>query len=129
MANYFSDNELKCKCGCGLLKLAPAFKEHLNQLREEFGLPMHPTSCCRCSKHNKAIGGHKKSLHVGDNPYHKTGGACAVDLDISKYSKDEREQLIFLAGCNKWSVGLGKTFLHLDLRVYYTGLGRACFGY
>ncbi len=129
MKNYFSDNELKCKCGCGLLNFAPGFREHLNHLRDEFGIPMRVNSCCRCYKHNEAIGGHEKSLHVGDNPYHKTKGTIAIDIDTSAYSRDEREQLIYLAAVNNWSVGLGDTFLHLDLRKYYTGLGRVCFGY
>ena len=129
MTNYFTDNELKCKCGCGLLNLAPAFRSHLNELREEFGKAMIVNSCCRCEKHNKAIGGHPHSLHVGENSYHKTGGTCAIDIDTSRMLISDRMKLIFLASVNGWSVGLGSTFLHLDLRKLYVNLPQVCFDY
>ena len=126
---YFTDDELRCKCGCRQLVLSPAFREHLNDLRESFGRPMIVNSCCRCFEHNQAIGGHPKSLHVCDKSFHKTKGTCAVDIDTSSMSKDDREKLIFLASAKGWSVGLGKTFLHLDLRTAYTAFPQACFNY
>ena len=127
--NYFTDDELRCK-GSSFLMLAPGFRGKLNELREAFGKPMVVNSCCRSYAHNAKVGGHPHSLHVcDDNGYHKTKGSCAIDIDTSSMSENDREKLIFLATANGWSVGLGGTFLHLDLRTAYTTLPQACFDY
>src|SRR3990167_3927787 len=81
----FHDYEFWCKCGqCNhLLILHPGFIESLQEVREDFGLVMTPTSGCRCRAHNLLINGHPNSLHVGDLPAHVDKGqkgTLAVDL-------------------------------------------------
>jgi len=117
MKNFFPDSELRCKC-CGLLRLHPGFMDKLNGLREEFGRPMTPNSCCRCKKHNASIPGHPNSLHVADFPAHaKAEGALAIDIHTP--DGEYRGALFALAWKRGWSIGWNakKNFLHLDRRI------------
>jgi hypothetical protein len=124
----FSINELRCK-GSGLLILAPGFGEELQALRDAFGKPMTINSACRSLLYNKQISGHPRSLHICDYPPHETGGCCAVDVATAVRPKEYREELQQLAWDRGWSIGLGNTFLHLDLRIRYTKLPKAMFVY
>lgn len=63
---HFKPSEMTCKCGCGTnntdLRLMKIFE---NYIRPHFGnKPIIITSGCRCSKHNKAVGGVQGSRHV-----------------------------------------------------------------
>lgn len=61
---YFKKEEFTCKCGCGLNNLDLKLASILEQIREHFGKACIVTSGCRCSKHNKAVGGVQGSRHV-----------------------------------------------------------------
>lgn len=61
---YFKQNEFTCKCGCGLNRMDLKLVKILDEIREFFGKPIIIMSGCRCSKHNKAVGGVQGSLHV-----------------------------------------------------------------
>lgn len=50
----FSDAELTCHCGCGLLP-PQEFQDRLQELREEFDTPMVITSGARCPEHNARV--------------------------------------------------------------------------
>lgn len=54
--NYFSDAELTCKCGCGLLP-TPAFRVRLNGLRVAYGKPLVVSSGSRCPEYNARVSG------------------------------------------------------------------------
>lgn len=54
--NYFSDKELACKCGCGLLPSSP-FRALLNTLRHRFGRPLIVSSGARCPAYNARVSG------------------------------------------------------------------------
>lgn len=114
----FSEKELECKCGyCGPLVLAPGFEAAARQLRLGFGYPMTVTSGGRCLTHNKAEGGHPRSLHVFDQPHWPTGGLAAFDIAM----RDGRYNLALIgeASAQGWSVGINdaKKFIHLDRRI------------
>jgi zinc D-Ala-D-Ala carboxypeptidase len=49
--NYFSDDELRCQCGCNELIFDPAVRTALNAVRMEYGKPMVVTSGYRCPNH------------------------------------------------------------------------------
>lgn len=129
MLRYFTDAELACKC-CGVVRLAHGFGEQLDALREAWGVSMLLTSACRCRKHNAAVGGKPNSFHrfdkVSSDPYY-TPGTCAVDVSISDGPSAWR--LAKLAMDNGWSVGVNKTFLHLDRRSVYTHFRPPLFTY
>lgn len=113
---YFSHEELQCP-STHVVKLAPSFGAHLDKLRMVFGKPMLVNSCCRSKAHNEYIGGHPRSLHVYDDPYHKTGGTMAIDISTNSYLAIEKVRLINLAWQHNWSIGVAKNFIHLDRRV------------
>lgn len=114
--DFFTHKELMCK-DTHTVKLADGFKDKLNYLRAQFNRPMVVNSCCRSKSHNEAIGGHPRSLHVYDAPYHPTGGCMAIDISIKGWSIEEWASFIDLAVRNGWSVGLNKSFIHIDRRV------------
>jgi hypothetical protein len=119
----FSHDELACRhCGRGLL--APGFGPRLIYLRLALDLPMTVTSACRCAVHNRAVGGHERSLHVFDAPAHETGGTAAIDIAMRDGVYNHR--LVTIAGNLGWAVGINfaSRFIHLDRRVDY-GVARA----
>ena len=110
---YFSHKELSCSAS-GVVLLAHGFLDDLIGLRKEYDKPMKVNSCCRSKAYNKHERGHPRSLHVYDNPYHPTGGACAIDIAMT--DSQDRAKLIRIALTRGWSVGVAKAFVHLDRR-------------
>lgn len=78
----FTENELKCKCGCGSFNIDNEFLIRLQAFRYMLKQGMIPTSCCRCEKHNKAVGGVDTSLHQCE-----TKPTTAVDFYCSNMNK------------------------------------------
>jgi len=96
IANVPNDPELE-----RLKRLAQA----LEKVRAEMGVPISITSGFRNAATNKAVGGATKSRHmVGD----------AADITIGKHDRRKLLQAAINAGFR--GIGLGKTFLHVDLR-------------
>jgi zinc D-Ala-D-Ala carboxypeptidase len=54
--SFFTDKELACRCGCGLLP-PPDFRAKLERLRERFGKPLIVTSGARCAMYNELVSG------------------------------------------------------------------------
>lgn len=109
---YFSEGELACK-GSGVLKLDPRFEKALLEYRRKIMIPLYVNSCCRTPAHNKAIGGASGSYHLTE---HNDGreGTMAIDLAVTDPVK--RRLMIELALKLGWSVGVYKTFIHIDRR-------------
>lgn len=124
---YFPENEVRCK-GTGVIKMDKRFADLLVETRHEWKKPLVPNSVCRTPSHNDKVGGHPSSLHLTENPKHKTNGTCAVDISWVNWSRQER--LNFAKFCWKkgWSVGLHNSFIHLDLRTV-AGLSQSTFLY
>ena len=103
--NYFSDNELMCKCGCGELKFSPKTRNRLNVLRADYGKPMIISSGYRCHEYND-----KK----GYTQTHATGHA--VDVQINR--KEAHKLLRLALSYGFTGIGIkqhGKNrYLHLD---------------
>lgn len=121
----FKRSELACKA-TGEVVLHPGFATQLAWLRMCLGKPMYVTSCCRSSTHNAAVGGHPRSLHVYDVPHHGAKGTLAID--IARGEPKYNYRLVQLALANGWSVGISKTFIHLDKRTM-VDLPENIFGY
>jgi len=62
-SKHFSFKELSCRCGCGMLP-SQSFIDKLDEIREAYGKPILLTCAARCSVHNRAVGGARKSAHV-----------------------------------------------------------------
>jgi len=106
---YFSDEELACRCGECDGEMKPSFMVRLIEMREFLGFPFPITSAYRCEAHNKAVGGAKDSYHTQGR---------AVDIAVSH---DQAWQVIVAA--KKFGFrGIGvsqkgtKRFIHLDNR-------------
>lgn len=115
ITKHFTKEELVCKCGCGAFNLAEGFAEKLEELRNALDKPMIVTSCCRCDNKNIMVGGAKDSYHKVTNDI--SNGTCAIDIKRKNYDYDSH--LISIALELGWSVGIAKTFIHLDRRSDY----------
>ena len=74
------------------------------------------TGGCRCPQHNKDVRGHHNSMHMTFKENKKIG-ATAFDLRIRGKSYGWRNKLIREALALGFSVGINKSFIHLDLRI------------
>jgi uncharacterized protein YcbK (DUF882 family) len=107
MTPHFSDDELACKCGCGMLPQAD-FMAKVEKLRVKAGFPFPVTSGARCPKHNNAVSG------TGLIGPHTTGRA--IDIAVSRA---QAHRLLVLA-CAAGFTGIGvnqkgnNRFIHLD---------------
>lgn len=110
MWEYFTREELMCRCGCGGMEMDPYFMDKLHSLRKALGFPLTVSSGYRCPDYNKRI---SKS---GYNGPHTTGRA--VDIAISG---GDALKLIQYA-CNFHLLGIGvkqsgpheKRYIHID---------------
>jgi len=94
---YFSANEVK--------GLKHEFVDKLDKVREFAGFPMIINSGYRTPEHNKRVGGVPTSAHL-------TG--LAADIRI-KNSKQRHELLKAAIACGFTRIGIGDTFVHLDI--------------
>lgn len=102
--SYFSDKEMKCKCGCDSCDMDINFLCMLNKARAIDGKPWKINSAYRCSKHNASVGGKKTSAHLH---------GCAADISApTSARKFEIVSAAMQAGFNR--IGVGKNFVHLD---------------
>ena len=60
---HFTDRELACRCGCGLLPTQELL-DALEAVRLIYGRPIHITSGARCEAHNAAVMGAPGSAHI-----------------------------------------------------------------
>lgn len=123
---YFRHAELACRKS-GVVKLAEGFGNRIDDVREAWGKVLKVNSCCRSAGHNKAVGGHLKSLHVYDIPMHPTGGTCAIDFAFA--DGKEKGEFVKLAWSMGFSVGVNKGFIHIDDRTRVLGMNQALFAY
>ena len=110
MTPHFSDAELACKCGCGLLP-KPDFMEKVETLRVAYGKPLRVTSAARCPEYNAKVSS------TGLTGPHTTGRA--IDFGIS--GADAHHLLrTAMRHCNFTGIGVSqkgpheKRFLHFD---------------
>lgn len=113
--SYFGVKELACPC-CGETRFLQGFFDELNDLRHDVGHPLILNSAYRCPDHNRRVGG-----KVGG--FHPKG--CAVDVSTADWSGAKKWKFVTTAMKRGWSVGVAKTFIHIDLRVLYPEFGWA----
>jgi uncharacterized protein YcbK (DUF882 family) len=115
LKEYFTDPELACRCGCGLLPPESSV-ERLYALRMLYHKAMNITSGARCLKHNKAVGGATGSTHLPEKDRSgdaKSWGGQGFDIRIS--SRQEAAEIEALAlQCGFRGFGYANTFIHID---------------
>jgi hypothetical protein len=106
--NYFSDDELRCKCGCGELEFDEKFRRTLNSIRHDCGFPLPVTSGYRCPEHPIESAKDKPGAHsfgavdiavYGERAY--TLVAVAMKHGVERIGINQRGDY-------------GKRFIHLD---------------
>lgn len=106
MTPHFQDEELACKCDCGMLPES-TFMDKVERLRVACGFPFPVSSAARCLKHDKNEGG------VGVHP---TGRA----LDLTLFGALAFKVLQLAPGYGFTGIGLRqhgpftKRLVHLD---------------
>jgi len=110
--NPETDRALRCPC-CGEGELAIATYIVLEHVRIHFGQPVTVTSACRCSKHNRSVGGGTESQHLSSD----FTEATAVDFVVKDVSPSDVYDFL----CSRpyaELLGLGKyeNFTHADTR-------------
>ena len=116
---YFTHDELKCKCGCEDAPMRDDFMNMLIAIREEFDRPMIITSAFRCAAYNNKIGGAKDSPHLHGK---------AVDVAVNY---EDAYDLLSIAlqhgmtgiGVKQKGLASGR-FIHLDSMVAANGRPR-----
>ncbi len=111
LSKNLDSKEIECKCGCSLNKLDSKTVEIFQKVRDYCGFPIIINSGCRCSKHNKAVGGVADSAHLPD----KKGICHALDLNYNN-SQELYKMLkgLFNAGCTRIGINFQKHFVHFD---------------
>jgi len=102
--NYFSPEELTCRCGCGLNIVSGKLVVLMNRVREKFGEPIIVTSGSRCKKHNKKVGGSATSSHLD-------GLAMDCRMPLPAGKRHKLVELLF----RFQRIGLSKEFFHVDI--------------
>ena len=60
---YFTEDEFKCKCGCGM-DVSEEVKEKVALARHYAKTPFVINSGARCLDHNEEVGGSRGSSHI-----------------------------------------------------------------
>lgn len=105
MSDYFTKEELRCKCGCDQELIDKEFLELLDDLRGIVGKPFIITSGYRCSEYNKDVSS------TGSNGPHTLGRAVDIKAD-SKLKFEIVEKAIRHFDCFRF--GIAKNFIHID---------------
>jgi zinc D-Ala-D-Ala carboxypeptidase len=104
--NYFTEDEFKCNCGCGL-DATKETKELAGDMRSIAGIPFVITSGARCLSYNRKIGSSDNSAHV-------TGEAFDV-----KYSSGQDaykiERAAYLSNVKRIGRNRVSKFFHIDV--------------
>lgn len=111
LTNNFTRKEIECKCGCGISNISDVFMQKLQRVREIVDSPIKIISGCRCSIHNKNVGGADASDHVATKTMEGHG------VDIVCVNSGKRFLLVnaaIQAGFNR--IGIAKSFIHLGDR-------------
>jgi zinc D-Ala-D-Ala carboxypeptidase len=122
MLKHFKLSEFNCKCGCGIGQMDEDLLTRLDAFREFLQSPLKVTSGFRCQSHNLKVGGAPKSFHLLGK---------AADISSTKFSGPGLyRQLQKFAPGMFGGVGVGKNFIHVDVRedsklFFYDGLKKS----
>lgn len=104
VSEHFKSGELACRC-CNRLFVDDVFLSMLEELRLLWGKPMIVTSCFRCAKHNREVGGAENSFHLY---------GCAADIFIKKEDQKYFCELACRIGFSHIFAYEERNFVHID---------------
>lgn len=104
---YFTQDEMRCQCGCNQDGMNAEFMERLTSLRADWGKPMIVTSAYRCPQHPIESKKAKPGAH-----------ASGRAVDIAVQGEDAHKFLSVAFGHGFTGIGVqqkgGGRFIHLD---------------
>lgn len=114
LGNYFDTKEFECQCSydtCVEQRISLNLIGRLDGIREELGRPLKVTSGFRCARHQADLRASGINTVVAKKSTHELGNAADIrpaDMNMEGFEKI----------CDPWffSIGIAKTFLHVDLR-------------
>lgn len=112
LGEYFSVAEFECNCSsCDVTWIDPVLVARLDVLRGLIKLPVRITSGYRCLQKQEELrkAGYETAVGISQ---HTLGGAA----DISVIGKTGAELEPFAKQAGFKSIGVGKNFLHVDIR-------------
>ena len=121
LSDNFKVSEFKCKCGCSDLKIDEKLVEHLQKIRDNFGVPVSINSAYRCTKHNKNVGGSTNSRHT------KGQAADIVVKGVNPAAVAKYAESIGVLGIGLYETDKDGYFVHIDTRTAKSfWYGQAC---
>jgi len=102
---YFKDDEFVMGEEIVYSKMNRQFLSLLDALRENVGFPLKINSSYRSKEYNDHVGGAKDSQHLK-----------GIAVDIACFDSKERAYIVAHALLLGLTVGVAKTFLHIDNR-------------
>lgn len=112
LSPHFTEEEFRCKCGCGASAVDFKLIMMLEQARTVAGIPFSIRSGCRCPRHNKKEGGEENSAHLAD----ANNGEFCQAADIETRSSIARFHVIRgLLAAGFVRLGDGNDFIHADI--------------
>jgi len=107
VSRSFVGSELQCRC-CGNLIYEQSTIDLIQELRDELNIRFRVNSFYRCKSHNQKVGG-------GTNSQHLYGRAMDISTEGWKWS--QRAKLVKGALNKGLSVGIYRSFVHVDNRI------------
>lgn len=104
---YFTREEFTCNCGCGTNEIQDEIIDLCDDLRREMGIPLVVVSGYRCPNHPIEA---RKPNGPGQ---HSAGVAADLRMTNGIYL---REALEFALLWDVPGIGVGRRYIHLDLR-------------
>ncbi len=112
MSNYFSVEELRCRCPCDIYNIYQRLLDKLNFTRRTYGKPIIINSGCRCPSHNKRVGGSATSSHITT----KNKECKGVDIKFPKSYEDMHTLATYLfLHFRRIGINPKKKFFHVDV--------------
>ena len=106
---HFTEDEFRCKCGCGRCDMAEEFMNRLRLVRSDLNAPIFVLSGYRCPDHNQAV-----STTGRDGP-HTTGLAADIYTQNMRQLIDEVVSWDFTGLGFKLHGAHAGRFIHVDL--------------
>lgn len=104
---YFTEDEMRCQCGCGQAKMDHEFMQWLDALRDCYGSPIIISSGYRCKDHPIEAVKTKPGAHT-------TGKAADIGVDRTDAMQITKIALeLGFTGVGIQQKGTGR-FIHLD---------------
>lgn len=112
---FFSDDELRCRCGCGTHNMDASFMTKLVDARRLAGIPFRIACGCRCPAYNARLSKTKGIPTTGRHVATETKAATAVDIDTD--TAQERGAIVkacMAVGLTSMAITPGGRGLHVD---------------